>query len=235
MRRLGRWLVLGVVATGGIALAQGAVDQRPMGQTNESYPQEPGRGGSGQAGQMGQGQMAQGQKSPMLGNLQVPQDEQSLANHLHHMNLQEIQTAQLAQRKATSNDVKQFAQSLITDHQMADQKLTQWAQTKGLKLGEVRPASDVERRKMDMEKSSMSFLQSLEGPPFEQQFLTGQVAMHDMGISLLTAAQQQFATSELAPLIKEQLPKLKDHRARAYRLLGEQSAARQARTPPPSR
>jgi putative membrane protein len=230
MKRLGRWVVLGVVATGGIALAQGAVDARPMGQASEPYPQE-GRGGGGQAGQMPPaGQM--GQKAPMLGNLPMPQDEQALVNHLHHMNLQEIQLAQLAQQKATSPDVKQYAQSLITDHQMADQKLTALAQTKGLKVGDVRPGTDVERKKVDMEKSSLALLQSLEGPPFEQQFLTGQVAMHDLGIGMVTAAQTQFATSELAPLLKEQLPKLKDHRARAYRLLGEPSAARQARTPP---
>lgn len=227
MKRLGRWVVLGVVATGGVALAQGAVDARPMGQASEPYPQE-GRGGGGQAGQMGQ-------KAPMMGNLPMPQDEQALVNHLHHMNLQEIQLAQLAQQKATSPDVKQYAQSLITDHQMADQKLTQWARTKGMKVGDVRPGTDVERKKMDMEKSSLALLQALEGPPFEQQFLTGQVALHDLGIGMVTAAQTQFATSELAPLLKEQLPKLKDHRARAYRLLGEASAARQARTPPPGR
>ncbi len=230
MKRWGRWVVLGVVATGGLALAQGAVDARPMGQAGESYPQE-GRGGGGQAGQMPPaGQL--GQKAAMLGNLPMPQDEQSLVNHLHHMNLREIQLAQLAQQKATSPDVKQYAQSLITDHQLADQKLTQWAQTKGLKLGDVRPGTDVERKKMDLERSSLAFLQSLEGAPFEQHFLSGQVALHDLGVGMVTAAQTRFATSELAPLLKEQLPKLKDHRARAYRLLAEPSAARQARTPP---
>jgi len=238
MKRLGRWLVLGVVATGGIALAQSGADpqpQRPFGQAGEPYSRQPGQGGSGQMGQMGQGGSGQmGQKSPMLGNLQVPQDEQSLVNHLHHMNQQEIQTAQLAQRKAVSNDVRQLAQGILSDHQMADQKLTQWAQKQGLKLGEVKPASDVERRKMDMEKSSLAFLQALEGQPFDQQFLTGQVAMHDLGIGMLTAAQSKFATSDVATLIKEQLPRLREHRSRAYRLLGE-SAARQARTPPPSR
>jgi putative membrane protein len=171
----------------------------------------------------------------MLGNLQVPQDEQSLANHLHHMNQQEIELAQLAQQKAQSSDVKQLAQMLITDHQAADQKLTQWAQKKGLTLGEVTPANDLERKKMAMGQAGQDFLQSLEGAPFEQQFLTAQLGMHDMAIGMLTAAQTQFATSDVAPLLKEMLPKLKDHRARVYRLLGETPAARQARTPPAAR
>lgn len=221
MNRLGRWLVLGVVAMSGVALAQ---DTPP--------PSEP--SDSSQMGQGGSGQL-DAKTRQMVGNLPVPQDEQSLVNHLHHINQMEIELAQLAQQKATSNEVRQFAQMLIKEHQSADQKLTQWAKKKQLTVGEVQPANDVERKKMDMAQATRDFLQTVEGQPFDQQFLTGQVAMHDMAIGMVTAAQQQFARSDIAPLLKENLTSLKKHRARAYKLLGQQSAARQARTPPPGR
>lgn len=221
MNRLGRWLVLGVVAMSGVALAQ---DTPPPSETSDSS--QMGMGGSGQMD-------AKTQK--MMGNLPVPRDEQSLVNHLHHVNQMEIELAQLAQQKATSNEVKQFAQMLIKEHQSADEKLTQWAKKKQLTVGEVQPANDVERKKMDMAHASRDFLQAVEGPAFDQQFLTGQVAMHDLTIGMLMAAQQQFARSDMAPLLRENLTTVQKHRDRAYKLLGQQSVTRQARTPPPGR
>lgn len=223
MKRLARRWALAVVAVGGIAFAQ----------AEDPASKDAAQGGSGQMGQM---EKTNPKAQKMLGNLPVPQDEQALADHLHHMNQQEIELAQLALQKSTSNDVKQLAQVLVTDHQAADQKLTQWAAKKGLTLGEVKPTTDVERKKMAMAQAGKDFLQTVDGPPFDAQFLTAQLGMHDMAIGMVTAAQTQFATSDVAPLLKEMLPKLKDHRARTYRLLGEQpTAARQARTPPPGR
>src|SRR6187549_3006326 len=46
--------------------------------------------------------------------------------------LAEVQDAQLAQQKAASNDVKQFAATMIADHTQANDELKQIAQSKGV-------------------------------------------------------------------------------------------------------
>jgi putative membrane protein len=85
---------------------------------------------------------------------------------------------------------------------------------------------------MQAEQANRDLLQSLEGKPFEEMYLSNQLAGHDMVLGMLDSAKQQFATSDILPLLKNLEPTIREHRSHAYRLLSEQKAPmRQARTP----
>lgn len=205
-------------------------DKGEMAAPKPAEKMEPKAGEKAEPGQGGSGTMS------MMGNLPMPKDEQDLANHLHHVNQMEIQLAQLAEQKATSEEVKQYAKDMIKDHTQADQKLTDWAKKKNLTLAEVQPANDVAQKKMQAEQANRDLLQSLDGKPFEELYLSNQLAGHDMVLGLLTSAEQQFAKSDIVPLLKNLQPTIREHRDHAYRLLSAQKAPmHQARTPAPGR
>lgn len=204
-------------------------DKGEMAAPKPAEKMEPKAGEKTEPGQGGSGTLS------MMGNLPMPSDEQDLANRLHHVNQTEIQLAQLAEQKATSNDVKEYAKTMIKDHQAADQKLTDWAKKKNLTLAEVQPANDVAQKKMAAEQANRDLLQSLEGKPFDTMYLANQVAGHDLVLGLLTSAEPQFAKADIVPLLKNLEPVVREHRNRAYKLLGEQKAPmHQARTPTPA-
>src|SRR5689334_18102792 len=78
----------------------------------------------------------------------LPKDEKSFLEALHHVNEMEIEMGKLAQQKGVTQDVKDFGQKMVTDHQQADQQLMAYAKQANLKLGEPKPTSEVEKKAM---------------------------------------------------------------------------------------
>jgi putative membrane protein len=79
-------------------------------------------------------------------------NDELVLRQMHRTNLEEIRTAQLAQRNASSAKVKQFAARLVKDHQAADQKVLSVAKQIGIALpaaqdkGRGRGRDDMMRR-----------------------------------------------------------------------------------------
>ena len=46
--------------------------------------------------------------------------DDKVLRHLHHANMEEIKAGQMAQSKASSSGVKDYARTLVQDHQQAD-------------------------------------------------------------------------------------------------------------------
>jgi len=120
----------------------------------------------------------------------------------------EIQTSQLAMDKSQSDDVKSFAQMMITDHTDANQKLTAIATNLNLKT-----ASDAEI----MDKAKKAILQYRDGS-FDKAYTANQVKAHQDTIKLFQDEIKTSQTPELTAFAKETLPKLQAHLKMAKQL-----------------
>src|SRR5881296_3483017 len=77
-------------------------------------------------------------------------------------NLAEVQLGKLAAERAASDEVKKFAERMVTDHQKAYDELKQIADSKGLKVP-TEPDSRTKKEYDRLAKTSYSFLVRLSG------------------------------------------------------------------------
>lgn len=81
----------------------------------------------------------------------------------------EIQLAQLAVQKASSNDVKQLAQHLLDDHTKIDDELSGKAKEFGVHL-----EKDISKK----DRQTLSKLQGLSGEPFDDNYIVATAKDH---------------------------------------------------------
>ena len=114
----------------------------------------------------------------------------------------EVELGQLAQEKASSPDVKQFGERMVTDHQKANEQLKQIASQKGMQL----PAEPSAKDKATKEK-----LSKLSGEQFDKAYMADMVKDHKKDV----AAFKRESNAGQDPAIKEfasqTLPTLEDH------------------------
>jgi putative membrane protein len=170
----------------GIALAAGTslMAQAPGGGPPSSMPQQP---------------QTQPQNAPMPGNTGMYPGNQPTAENMGERafvtkamqgDAAEVQLGQLAQQKSQSNDVKQLAQKLVTDHTQMDQNLKPLAK----QLGMSEPNGPSKKDKKMMEK-----LQGLSGNDFDTQYLTMMLKDHQQDLKDF----QQEAQSAQDPNLKQ--------------------------------
>lgn len=127
--------------------------------------------------------------------------------------LAEVQTGQLVEQKASSQQVKDFGQMLVQDHTKANQQLRQIAQKDNLNVPS-QPSQD--------EKSEMQKLQGLSGSQFDHQFLQAAVEDHKKDIDLFQNEASSGDNADLKAFAQNTLPVLKKHLQMAQSLSGSQ-------------
>jgi putative membrane protein len=114
----------------------------------------------------------------------------------------EVELGQLAADKASSPDVKEFAQRMVTDHSQANDQLKQLAAQKGVTL----PSSPSPKNEAIKNK-----LSKLSGDAFDQAYMSDMLKDHRTDV----AAFQKESTSGQDPDVKQfasqTRPTLKDH------------------------
>ena len=167
-------------------------------------------------------------------------DEQVL-RHLHHANLEEIKAGQLAQSKASSSGVKDYARTLVQDHQQADKQVLAMADKMHIDLKKNMDMSDMDHSKMDHSQMSgmdqdkmkqhqakMDEMQKLSGKEFDRAFLSMMVDGHDHVIQMVNTAQSN-AKGDLKAMLDHMLPTLERHKQMAQDLmqkLGDTASAK---------
>jgi putative membrane protein len=118
-------------------------------------------------------------------------------------NLAEIKVSQLAEQKAQSPEVKQFAQKMIEDHTKASADLAALAKTKNLKVPD-----DTDM----MHKASMKMLQAKSGDSFDSAYMEQMNKDHQKVIDLFqSASAAPKVDKELQAFASKMLPKLEQH------------------------
>jgi putative membrane protein len=124
----------------------------------------------------------------------------------------EIEAGKLAMARATTPDVKEFAEMVMKDHRQAYQLLQALAQSHQVSLPTTpRPEQRKALRKLQMKS----------GAAFEQAYVAAQIKAHKESIALLKAEIQRGQDIETKAFAKELLPAIETHLEEAYRLAGQ--------------
>src|SRR4051812_40685651 len=128
--------------------------------------------------------------------------DQKCAAKIADTNNFEIQAGQLAQQKAQSDEIKQFAKMMVDDHTQAQQQLQQIAQRKSWQLSE---------RLMPVHQAMLDELSKLDGQEFNRAYLYGQVAGHTKTALKLRDDKTELQDPELRQYAATILPKVQQH------------------------
>lgn len=124
----------------------------------------------------------------------------------------EVQAGNLALQKATSADVKAFAQRMVTDHGTANTELAQLATTKGLALPtELGGDHD----------GAFDHLNGLSGAEFDKSYMQHMVEDHDKAVADFDKVATTGADADLKTWAQKTLPVLKQHQAMARDVSGK--------------
>ncbi|ARS37184.1 DUF4142 domain-containing protein [Pontibacter actiniarum] len=124
-------------------------------------------------------------------------------------NMLEIQSGQLAQEKGQMQEVKDFGQMMVTEHQKASEQMKQLAQQKNIVLPD------------SMSQEHMDKLQNLRdktGNEFDQAYMDLMVSSHENTVSLFEDAANNIEDQEVKSFADATLPTLRQHLDRAKQI-----------------
>jgi predicted outer membrane protein len=119
--------------------------------------------------------------------------------------LQEIQLGQLALQKATREDVRAFAQRMITDHTALNNQIVQLAQRKGITL----PTSTTPSRQAEL--ADLTDLANCLGVDFDKAYMGVNVIAHAKDVSAARRQSEQGRDPDVTALAQASLPILTQH------------------------
>jgi len=145
--------------------------------------------------------------------------------HLHHVNQMEITLGKDAQRQGTAK-VKDYASTLITDHQSTDKDLTAFA--KAHKLTTIpadKPMTDADRQDDKDMTQQMARMKTLKGAEFDKAYLNMMVSDHDKELTKIDVAISSASDPDLKNLLQSVKPVLQRHADQARDLLKSPQAS----------
>jgi putative membrane protein len=124
----------------------------------------------------------------------------------------EVTFGQLAQTKADSDAVRQFAAKMVTDHTATNQKLLTLAESK-----EMTPPSSMDTTHDQLYKQ----LQGLSGPAFDHAYMSSQVQDHEAAVQAFQNEAANGSDADVRNLAQQTLPTLQQHLEMARSLAGQ--------------
>jgi putative membrane protein len=121
----------------------------------------------------------------------------------------EVQLADLAMQKASSDEVKQFAQQLKTDHSEANKQLQALASRKGVQL----PAEMGPKHQNQLNK-----FQNMSGEQFDRAYIRMQVQHHRQDVNKFQKHVERSMDSDVKQFAQSNLPVLQKHLEQAQQL-----------------
>jgi len=120
-----------------------------------------------------------------------------------------VEVSSLAEKRAESPKVKEFAAVMVTEHKKCQDRLAE--QTKNRKIAVV---SGLEQET----KTDIDNLSKLKGAEFDRAYLSWIIKGHREGIAMLQNQADNGKDNDLRTFAKEQIPGMKEHLARAEEL-----------------
>lgn len=114
----------------------------------------------------------------------------------------EEELGQLAAEKASSPDVKDFAQRMVKDHSQANEQLKQLASQKGVTLPTSLSAKD---------QATKDKLSKLSGEAFDQAYMSDMRKDHKTDIAAFQKESASGKDPDVKQFASQTLPTLKDH------------------------
>jgi putative membrane protein len=132
----------------------------------------------------------------------APPTDQSFVKQAALDGMTEVEMANIASEKSSSDEVKTFAARMIQDHGKADADLAALAQSKSIKVP----------TKLDIKhKAMVDALKVRSGASFDAAYAQHMAAAHAKAIALFTQ-ESQSPDADMAAFAKKTLPTLQEHK-----------------------
>jgi len=128
--------------------------------------------------------------------------DKKFVTKLASANTAEIQAAQLAPQKSSDPKLKDIAQTILTDHTAAGQKLTTLAQQKGLKIPTALDAKD---------QKEIDKFNTLSGKKFDRAYVKDEIKDHKAALALLKNESLHGQDADIKALADELTPTIQKH------------------------
>lgn len=142
--------------------------------------------------------------------------DEAFASAATKAGMQEVEEAKIAQERASSSEVKAFAQQLENDHSKANDELGRLVQSKGM------PADQTTA------KPAASRLSKLNGAAFDRAYVDAQVLAHEQAVTLFGRESTSGTDADLKAFATKTLPTLREHLRMARDLKTKVSATKSA-------
>jgi putative membrane protein len=116
--------------------------------------------------------------------------------------MEEVELGNLAKQKASSNDVKQFGDRMVTDHGKANDELKRVAQQKSIQLPTALDAKH---------KATVDRLSKLSGDAFDKAYMKEMLSDHKHDVSVFKKESTSAKDTEVKQFASSTLPTLEDH------------------------
>jgi len=133
----------------------------------------------------------------------IAEDDLGFMRQAAHNGHAEVESSKLAQQKASSAQVKEFAKRMIDDHTKTNAELEKLATAKGVQLPKEPDAA---------QKSKMQALSALSGAEFDRQYVDQMgVTAHEQTIALFQRGASNARDPDLKAFASKTLPALQHH------------------------
>jgi putative membrane protein len=142
---------------------------------------------------------------------------------IHRADLKEIAIGKIADEKASTSEVRDYADQLVKDHTTVDQTVVATARTMNVRLDN---AAGPREGRHERAHTSMveEKLESANGAKFDRLFLQQTSADHDKLIRALKQEREDASDDDIEALIDKILPILEQHKELAQMLLKKEQA-----------
>ena len=130
------------------------------------------------------------------------EDDAAFAVKAANGGLVEVELAQLAATKATSQEVKTYAQTMMSDHMKANEEFKSLAAQKNITL----PAALSDESRKDVDR-----LSALSGAEFDKEYIAFMVEDHEDDVELYEKAADDAKDADIKAFAAKTLPTLKSH------------------------
>jgi putative membrane protein len=155
------------------------------------------------------------QSGTAAGSGQLAEADKTFVEKAAQASIAEIDLGELAQEKAQSDEVKQFAQRMVQDHGQANEQLEEIAKNKG---AVIPTEAGEEHSKVRAE------LGELEGEEFDQRYMAAMAEEHQKAVDLFQQQAEQGEDEELKSFAQQTLPTLKEHLSMAQSMVQQAQA-----------
>jgi len=133
---------------------------------------------------------------------------------IHRADLKEIAMGQMAQEKASTDELREYANQLVKDRTSADEQVVAMAQKKNVHLRDKTPKQGSETAKLN----------TLSGPSFDKYFLHQTAADHDKLVRSLSRDREDVSDDDIEALIDKILPVLEQDKELTQVLMKKEQA-----------
>ncbi|HVK89112.1 MAG TPA: DUF4142 domain-containing protein [Kofleriaceae bacterium] len=145
--------------------------------------------------------------------------EQKILSHEHLVNTMQIEAGQYAQKNAKAPAVKDYAKTVISDHQKLDRDIVAFGKKYGItKISKTMTMSDDEKRMHDEQMSSMAKMKKMKGAELDRAFLSMMVTSHETELGKVDSTIAEVQNPDLKKLLEDSRPVLQRHADKAREL-----------------